>query len=88
MSTVTFDKLRFINTLKADNEFSDKQAEKLANAIDDALKETVATKYDIELLRRDLTIKLYTVAGIVIGIILAAIKFLWLINNRNQSLLR
>ena len=63
-----------MNMLKADNDFSNQQAEKLANAIDNALKETVANKHDIELLHRDLTIKLYMVAGAVIGIILAAMK--------------
>lgn len=84
MNTITFDKLRYAEKLQAGG-ISQEQAKVQADALDEALRETVATRYDvqdvkkemkhdIELLSRDLTIKLYTVVGVATGIILAAIK--------------
>ena len=50
------------------------QARVHAEALDDALRETVATKHDVELLRRDF--KIWTLAqGAAIVAILASIKF-------------
>ena len=53
MSTVTFDKLAYSEALKAGG-FTHEQATVQANALDTALRETVATKHDIELLRSEI----------------------------------
>ena len=57
---VTFDKLAYLERLKAGG-FTEQQAKTQAEALDSALKESVATQHDIavlrqemELLRRDL----------------------------------
>ena len=47
MSTVTFDKLVYLETLKASG-ISDDQARAHAHALDEALRDSVATKGDIE----------------------------------------
>ena len=46
MSDILFDKLIFVDRLKGDG-FTDKQAQTLADALDEALRESVATKSDI-----------------------------------------
>jgi len=53
MSTITFDKLAYIDRLK-DAGIDEKQARAQADALDAALKDSVATKYDIEALRNDI----------------------------------
>ena len=53
MSSVTFDKLRYIEKLESSG-VSHEQAKAQADALDDALRETVATKYDIAELKRDM----------------------------------
>jgi hypothetical protein len=50
MTMITFDKLSYIDTLKAAG-IDEKQARAQANALDVALKDTVATKADIEAMR-------------------------------------
>ena len=80
MNTVTFDKLRYIEKLQAGG-ISSEQAKVQAEALDDALRETVATQHDVELLRRDMELlrrdmKIWSMGqAIVIISVLSALKF-------------
>ncbi len=51
--SITFDKLAYVERLKSGG-YTEQQAKTQAEALDAALKESVATKHDIDLLRRDL----------------------------------
>lgn len=73
MNTITFDKLEYINSLKSSG-VDDHQAQAMANALDKALRDTVATKHDMELLRRDVKIWIMAQTTVIISI-LSAIKF-------------
>jgi hypothetical protein len=90
MSTITFDTLKFADTLKAAG-IPDKQAEAQARAVAEAFSTNaseLATKADVrdlrsemELMRRDmltmeqrLTIKLGAFLAVFAGIIIAALK--------------
>ena len=53
MATTTFDKLAFIDALKSSG-VSEEQARAHASALDSALRDTVATKSDIQELKVDL----------------------------------
>lgn len=83
MSAITFDTLKFADTLKAAG-VPDKQAEAEARAVAAAIGEVdVATKRDIEDLRKDmqamelrLTIKLGTLIATSIAIVAALVKLL------------
>ena len=77
---VTFDKLAYVERLMSGG-FTEQQAKTQAEALDSALKESVATKHDIDLLRRDIkeseqrvTIRL---GGMIVAAtaLLTAIKF-------------
>jgi len=57
MTTITFDRLTYLETLKAAG-IPEAQARAHAVALDEALKDSVATKGDVENLRRDFEIKL------------------------------
>ena len=77
---ITFDKLVYIDRLKSAG-IDEPQARAHAEALDDALRETVATKQDllelkheIEVLGRDLTIRMGAIAILLFGA-LASIKF-------------
>ena len=50
MTTMTFDKLAYIDRLKAAG-FAEPQARAMADGLDQALREEVATKSDIAVLR-------------------------------------
>ena len=76
---ITFDKLGYVERLQASG-FSEPQAKGAAEALnatlkdDVALKDTVATKYDLIELKHDLTLRIG--AMVVTGVlILAAMKF-------------
>lgn len=56
-STVTFDRLAYVDRLK-DAGVDEKQARAHAEALDAALRDTVATKTDIDLLRSELRMDL------------------------------
>ena len=59
---VLFDRLGFVNRLKVTQSFSETQASDMADALDTALREGVATKMDIKDLQlqiKDMQIKLY-----------------------------
>ncbi len=81
MSTLTFDTLKFAKQLKEAG-LPEKQAEAISEAFKDAQAEIdVATKQDIELLRRDMkeleqsmTIKLGSIMAISIGIVAVLVK--------------
>ena len=81
MSTITFDTLKFSDTLKAAG-VPDKQAEAEARAVATAIGEVdVATKRDIDDLRREmqsmehrLVIKLGGVIAVAVGIIVAFMR--------------
>lgn len=53
MASITFDKLAYTHTLRAGG-FSEQQAEAQAHALDNALRDAVATKGDLLALGRDL----------------------------------
>ena len=73
MSSITFDKLTYVAKLEASG-ISREQATAQAEALESALRDTVATKHDIELLRKDMEseFKLYRWA---FGIILVAVVY-------------
>ena len=82
MSIVTFDKLAYSEALKAGG-FTPEQATVQANALDVALRETVATKHDIELVRTEshtaeqrMTIKLGGMLVVAVGVFAALVKIL------------
>jgi hypothetical protein len=53
MTTMTFDKLAYIDRLKAAG-FAEPQARAMADGLDQALREEVATKSDVGSLRHDI----------------------------------
>lgn len=84
MSTITFDRLAYLETLKAAG-IPEAQARAHAVALDEALKDTIATKSDVnglekslradmEILKRDLTIRMGIMQAASIGIIAALAK--------------
>ena len=87
MATITFDTHKFIRTLKAAG-VPESQAEAFSDAFKDAQGEAeIATKRDIDDLRRDmdarfiqseqrLIIKLGTLMALAIGIVAALVKLL------------
>ena len=70
---ILFDKLGFIDRLKRAG-VDDNQARAHAEAMDEALRESVATKLDIALAVRDMTIRMGAIA-IALFAALASIKF-------------
>jgi hypothetical protein len=70
---ILFDKLRFIDRLKRAG-IDDDQARAHAEAMDEVLRESVATKLDIALAVRDMTIRMGAIA-IALFAALASIKF-------------
>jgi hypothetical protein len=70
---ILFDRLIYIDRLKRAG-VNEEQARAHADAMDEALRESVATKSDIELLKRDLTIRFGAMQAVLFGL-LAAIKF-------------
>jgi len=82
MATVTFDTLAYAKKLKAAG-FTDQQAEVQAQAFAEIIEERLATKQDIELLRRDmkelemrLTLRLGGMMAASIAIVAALVKLL------------
>ena len=89
MSSVTFDKLAYSEALRAGG-FTPEQATVQANALDVALRETVATKHDLELVRTEIelvrreihvaeqrmTIKLGGMLVVAVGVFAALVKIL------------
>lgn len=73
MSTVTFDKLAYTEALRSAG-LSAAQAKPHAQALDNALRDTVATRHDLEILKRDLIITLGSMI-IALGGLLIAIKY-------------
>ena len=55
MTTMTFDKLAYIDRLKAAG-FAEPQARAMADGLDQALREEVATKSDIAILKGDIAV--------------------------------
>ncbi len=53
MTTMTFDKLAYVDRLKAAG-FNEPQARAMADGLDQALREEVATKSDVAVLKRDI----------------------------------
>jgi len=73
MSAITFDKLAYIDTLKAAG-VNEEQARAQAAALDVALKDTVATKYDVEAVRHEVDLLSTELAPIKVE--LAMIKWM------------
>jgi hypothetical protein len=70
---ITFDKLAYIDRLKSAG-IDEHAARAHAEALDQALREEVATKHDLEIAVRDLTIRMGGIAILLFGA-LASIKF-------------
>lgn len=82
MSSVTFDKLSYLETLKASG-IPEPQARAHAHALDDALRDSVATHEDVarlEALIREtelrLTVKLGAMLAASVAIVAALVKLL------------
>ncbi|MBF0267241.1 MAG: hypothetical protein HQL44_01485 [Alphaproteobacteria bacterium] len=82
MSSVTFDKLAYLETLKASG-IPEPQARAHAHALDDALRDSVATREDVarlEALIREtelrLTVKLGAMLAASVAIVAALVKLL------------
>lgn len=76
MTTMTFDKLTYIDRLKAAG-FAEPQARAMADGLDQALREEVATKSDLAVLRAELKSDLGLLRGEMGGLkgeLLAAMK--------------
>lgn len=76
MTTMTFDKLAYIDRLKAAG-FAEPQARAMADGLDQALREEVATRSDIVALRSDfdlLRVEIRSEFGALRGELLAAMK--------------
>jgi len=67
MTTMTFDKLAYIDRLKAVG-FTEPQARGMADGLDQALREEVATKSDIAALRNELNLLRVELKGEVSGL--------------------
>jgi len=67
MTTMTFDKLAYIDRLKAVG-FSEPQARGMADGLDQALREEVATKSDIAVLRNEMNLLRVELKGEVSGL--------------------
>ncbi|MFK7867313.1 MAG: DUF1640 domain-containing protein [Alphaproteobacteria bacterium] len=78
MNAVTFDTLKFTRKLKAGG-FTQEQAETAADAFAEAVEDRLATKHDVELLRRDIVNMEAKLGGEVrlnrwmLGIVIAAV---------------
>ena len=73
MSTATFDKLLYLETLKAAG-VADDQARAHAHALDEALRDSVATKSDLREMELRLTIKLGGMLAAGIAVVAAIVK--------------
>jgi hypothetical protein len=73
LTQITFDKLAYIDRLKSAG-IEEAAARAHPEALDQALREEVATKHDLEIAVRDLTIRMGGIAIILFGA-LATIKF-------------
>jgi hypothetical protein len=67
MTTMTFDKLAYIDRLKAVG-FTEPQARGMADGLDQALREEVATKSDIAVLRNEMNLLRVELKGEVSGL--------------------
>ena len=67
MTTMTFDKLAYIDRLKAVG-FTEPQARGMADGLDQALREEVATKSDIAALRNEMNLLRVELKGEVGGL--------------------
>ncbi len=90
MTTITFDKLAYIEHLKTAG-VDETHARAHAFALDDALKDTVATKNDVKDVRNEIsalksemrelelrmTVKVGTMMFVSVGIIITAMRFMF-----------
>jgi hypothetical protein len=83
MSTITFDKMAYIDTLKA-ADFDKAQARAQACALDAALKDTVATKYDLMDVKSEvgeLKVRIdmlqWMVGAVGVGVLMLVLRTLW-----------
>jgi hypothetical protein len=74
MSSMTYDKLAYFDRLKAAG-FAEPQARALAEGLDQAFREEVATKSDLKDLKHDLLRWLIASLFVQAGFILTATKF-------------
>jgi Spy/CpxP family protein refolding chaperone len=83
MSTITFDKMAYIDTLKAAG-FDEAQARAQATALDAALKDTVATKYDLMDVKSEvgeLKVRIdmlqWMVGAVGVGVLMLVLRTFW-----------
>lgn len=67
MSTITFDKLAYVDTLKKSG-VPEQQARAQADALDIALRDTVATKADIDRLKVWIMGQMLVIVGLMIAL--------------------
>ena len=72
MTTITFDKLAYVDKLKAGG-VSEEQARAQADALDTALRDTVATKADIQRIETQIAETKSDVLKIVLPLLLAQV---------------
>ena len=75
MSTTTFDKLLYLETLKAAG-VAEEHARAHAHALDEALRDSVATKSDLREMELRLTVKLGGMLAAGIAIVAALVKLI------------
>ncbi len=75
MGTIAFDTLKLARKLETAG-YSAKQAGDTAEALAEAVGAEIATKNDLELLKRDMKIWFGTVMVVAVGVILAAVRYL------------
>ncbi len=83
MSSITFDKLAYIDTLKASG-VDEEQARAQAMALDVTLKDTVATKADLvpietrlSVVESQLSMLQWMIGGIGFGVLLLVLRSFW-----------
>jgi hypothetical protein len=54
MTAATFDTLKFVRRLRDDETFTPQQAERLADALSEAVRDDIATKQDVALVRAEI----------------------------------
>ena len=86
MATLTFDKLAYVDRLQAAG-MGEREARALAEGLDQALREEVATKTDLAAVKSDLTAEIaavkhdmlrwmVSVAFVQVGVTVALVRFL------------
>lgn len=76
MTAVPFDTLKLARSLREKGNFTQEQAEGVADALAEAFQDNVATKDDLALLEQRLTIKIGGMLVIAVGVLAAMEKLI------------